>query len=102
PVPPPPPRRSMRLVKIPAIFQVRHDVSNRRRAQGLFKTLRNRARRHRLTRFDISTDEVRQNLAVAPFLKGRIPHSSTLLLVLERATYYCRNGVKKQIGRAHV
>src|SRR5205807_8178721 len=81
------PRRSVGLIQKTAILQVRHDIANRRGAQHLLKTFRNRARGHRLARLDVRAHDVRQNLAVPPFLERRIPHSSTLLLVLKSAPY---------------
>src|SRR5215469_17886211 len=62
------PRRSMWLVQKATILKVSHDVANRRRAQRFLETLGNRARRHWFARLDVRSDNVRQNLAVAPFL----------------------------------
>src|SRR5260370_39896241 len=77
----------MRLVQKASILQVCHNVTNRRGAQRFFKTLRDRARGDRFSRLNVHAHDVRQNLAVTPFLEGWIPHSSTLLLVLKSATY---------------
>src|SRR5216683_8040443 len=90
------PCRCMRLVQKSSVLQVRHDVPNRRRAQGLFEALGNRARGDRLAGLNVRAHKVRENLAVAPFLKRRIPHSSTLLPVPKSATQYCRKGVKNR------
>src|SRR5712691_8411546 len=79
--------RGMRLVQKAGILQVRHDVADRSRAQRLFKALGYGARGHRFTGFDVHAHDIRQDLAVTPFLESRIPHSSTLLLVLKSATY---------------
>src|SRR5260370_42013244 len=73
-----------------------YGLSNRRRAMGLFVALGNRARGYRLAGLNVRSHEIRENLAVAPFLKRRIPHSSTLLPVPKSATQYCRNGVKNR------
>src|SRR5579863_4223461 len=59
---------SVRLVEIPSILQVRHDVPNRGSAERLFKTLGNGARRHGLPRLDVGAHQVGQNLTVTPFL----------------------------------
>jgi hypothetical protein len=58
----------MRLVKEAAVFEIGHDVADRRGAQGLFIPLGNRARRHRLAGLDVRPHEIRENLTVSPFL----------------------------------
>src|SRR5260370_32196115 len=63
-----------------------YGLSNRRRAMGLFVALGNRARGDRLAGLNVRAHKIRENLAVAPFLKRRIPHSSTLLPALNSAT----------------
>jgi hypothetical protein len=60
--------RSVRLIKIPAVLQIRHDVANRCRAERFLKTLGNGARRDGFARLDVGAHQVRQNLAVTPFL----------------------------------
>src|ERR1700756_939379 len=70
-------RRSVRLVEKSAVLQIRHDVADCRRAQCFFEPLGNGARRNRLSCLDIRSDKVGQNLAVAPFLKRCVSHSST-------------------------
>src|SRR5713101_10147375 len=77
----------MGLVQKPGILQVRHDIANRCSAQRLFEAFRDGARGYRFARLDVRPYNVSQNLAVPPFLGRRIPHSSTLLLVLKSATY---------------
>src|SRR4029077_8447921 len=74
-------------VQKPAILQVRHHVTNRCSAQRLLEAFRNSARGDGLARLDVRAHDVRQDLAVTTFLERRIPHSSTLLLVLKSATY---------------
>ena len=61
-------RRSMRLVKETAIFQIGHHVANCGGAQVFLVALGNGARRHRFPRLNVRTHDVRQNLAVTPFL----------------------------------
>jgi hypothetical protein len=56
------------LVQKPAVFEISHYVANRRRAQRLFVPLGNRARGYRLAGLNVSAHEIRENLAVAPFL----------------------------------
>src|ERR1700739_2738495 len=73
---------SMRLIEIAAIFQVRHYSTDGGGAERLFIAPGNGARGYRLARFNVSTDDVRQNLTVTAFLKSRITHSSTPQRVL--------------------
>ena len=72
------PGRSMRLIKKTAVLKIGHHIANRSGAQRLFEALGNRARGYRLARLDVGSYEIREDLSVAPFLKSRIPHSSTL------------------------
>src|SRR5258708_30303011 len=74
--------RSVRLVKIPAVLQVSHDVADGGGAQGLLETLGNGTRGHRFAPLDLRAHRVRQNLTVTPFLESWIPHSSTHVVVL--------------------
>src|SRR6266480_4244236 len=77
----------MRLIQKPALLQVGHNITNRCSAQRLFKAFGNRARGHRFARLDVRAHNVRQYLAITPLLERRIPHISTLHLVLTSATY---------------
>jgi len=74
-----PARRSVRLVQKSAVFQIRHHVANCRGAQRFFKPLGKwratiPARRSRYT-----SDKVRQNLTVTPFLEQCVSHSRSHL-----------------------
>src|SRR5579859_1803275 len=74
-----PPRRSMRLIKEAAIFQICHHVADRRRAQRLLESLGNRPRRNWFAGFNIRPNDVGQNLAVPPFLQRSDFHNAASL-----------------------
>ena len=57
--------RGMRLLQETSVRQVRHDVTNRRRAQALAIRARQRARSDWLARRDVGLDDGGQNFAFA-------------------------------------
>ena len=86
-----PPGRGVRLKKVSAVLQVRHDVANGRGAQRLFKALGNRAGRDGFSRLNVGAHHVRQNLPVSSFLESRVAHGSTHS---RQCYYYSRSYVK--------